>query len=30
MRRAATLLDLSFDELSDLFAVHGLEQPAEL
>ena len=30
MRRAATLLDLSVDELSDLFAVHGVAQPAEL
>ena len=30
MRRAATLLELSIDELSDLFAVHGVAQPAEL
>ena len=30
MRRAATLLDLSIDELSDLFAVHGVAQPTEL
>ena len=29
MRRAATLLELSVDELSDLFAVHGVAQPAE-
>ena len=30
MRRAATLLELSVDDLSDLFAVHGVAQPAEL
>ena len=30
MRRAATLLDLSLDELSDLFGVHAVAQPAEL
>ncbi len=30
MRRAATLLELSIDELSDLFAVHGVAQPSEL
>ena len=29
MRRAATLLELSVDDLSDLFAVHGVAQPAE-
>ena len=30
MRRAAVLLDLSVDDLSDLFAVHGVAQPANL
>ena len=30
MRRAATLLELSVDDLSELFAVHGVAQPAEL
>ena len=30
IRRAATLLELSIDDLSDLFAVHGVAQPAEL
>ena len=29
MRRAATLLESSVDDLSDLFAVHGVAQPAE-
>ena len=30
VRRAAALLDLSVDDLSDLFAVHGVAQPAEI
>jgi len=30
MRRAAGLLDLTIEDLRDLFAVHGLEPPAEL
>lgn len=30
MRRSAALLELSVDEFSDLFAVHGVAQPAEL
>ena len=29
MRRAATLLESSVDDLSDLFAVHGVAQPAK-
>ena len=29
MRRAAALLESSVDHLSDLFAVHGVAQPAE-
>ena len=30
VRRAATLLELSVDDLSDLFAVHGIAKPADL
>jgi Zn-dependent peptidase ImmA (M78 family)/transcriptional regulator with XRE-family HTH domain len=30
MRRAAGLLDLTVEDLKDLFAVHGLEPPADL
>jgi Zn-dependent peptidase ImmA (M78 family)/transcriptional regulator with XRE-family HTH domain len=30
MRRAAGLLDLTVEDLGDLFAVHGLEPPADL
>jgi Zn-dependent peptidase ImmA (M78 family) len=30
MRRAAGLLDLTVEDLSDLFVVHGLEPPADL
>jgi Zn-dependent peptidase ImmA (M78 family) len=30
MRRAAGLLDLTLEDLGDLFAVHGLEPPADL
>ncbi len=29
VRRAAALLELSVDDLSDLFAAHGVAQPAE-
>ena len=29
LRRAATLLESSVDDLSDLFAVHGVAQPAK-
>ncbi len=30
VRRAAALLDLSVDDLSDLFAFHGVARPADL
>ena len=30
MRRAATLLESSVDDLSDLFVVRGVAQPADL
>ena len=30
VRRAATLLELSVDDLSSLFAVHGVTKPADV